>query len=327
MPSLIWMQTAGCSGDTMAILCAENPSLHDTLTNYGVDLLWHPSLSTATPRELEATIERICAGEQELTVLCVEGAIALGPDGTGMFDSMFGEAKMDIIKRLANHAQFVIAMGTCAAFGGVSAAGCNPTDSVGMQFRQSDPGGLLDPSWRSAGGLPVINVAGCPAHPSSMVRTLVAALLGAPVELDPLNRPAEFFSTTVHRGCTRNEYHEYNVEEKAFGGDGCLFINLGCQGPTTQAICNTELWNGESSKTRAGAPCIGCTAPNFPKAQNLLVTLKVGPIPMSLPLGVKRAKYMAYKGLARDAAPERLQPTAPQAKTAAPATAEEVENG
>ena len=37
--------------------------------------------------------ERILAGEQELTLLCVEGSIIHGPDGTGMFDTFAGKPK------------------------------------------------------------------------------------------------------------------------------------------------------------------------------------------------------------------------------------------
>ena len=319
MPTLLWMQTAGCSGDTMAILCAEKPSLDEALLRYDVELLWHPSLSALSPDGLLKMVEDICADRKELTVLCVEGAIATGPDGTGMFDAMHGTPKMKIIERLAAHAEIVVAMGTCAGFGGVTAAGPNPSDSVGLQFSGSNgSGGLLPAEWRSRAGLPVVNLAGCPAHPSVMVRSLIAMLLKAPVQLDPLNRPTAYFSVPVHRGCTRNEHHEFNVEEQAPGGDACLFINLGCQGPTTQAICNIELWNGESSKTRAGNPCIGCTAPNFPNEGDLLRTEKIGPIPRKLPLGVDRSKYMAYKGLAKAAAPERLQPTAPGSRASLP---------
>lgn len=84
-----------------------------------------------------------------------------------------------------------------------------------------------------------------------------------------------------------------------------MFFNLGCQGPNTLAICNTELWNDRSSKIRAGVPCFACTSPDFPLDQDLFVTEKIGAIPVHLPLGVERANYMAYKSLAHEAAPGR----------------------
>ena len=197
-------------------------------------------------------------------------------------------------------------MGTCAAFGGVHAAPPNPTDCLGLQFDKTSAGGLLAPEWRSKKSMPIINISGCPAHPNAMSKTLAMLATGMPIELDHLNRPKAFFNTTVHQGCTRTEYHEYDIEDNAFGDKACMFFNLGCQGPFTLAICNTELWNGRSSKTRAGVPCFGCTSPDFPLDHDLFLTEKIGPIPVKLPLGVERSNYMAYKSLAHEAAPERL---------------------
>jgi hydrogenase small subunit len=111
----------------------------------------------------------------------------------------------------------------------------------------------------------------------------------------------------VHQGCTRNEYHEYDIEEHQPGGRACLFFNLGCQGPLTRAVCNSDLWNGVSSKTRAGVPCFGCTSPDFPRDNDLFRTEKIGEVPLRLPLGVERPRYMAYKNLARAAAPQRVR--------------------
>lgn len=307
MPTLMWMQTGACSGDTLSLLNADSPNLLEALESYDVQVLWHPSLSRESPRELERIIARVEADEQELTVLAVEGSIMLGPDGTGMYDSFRGRAKKDVILALAEKAHVVVAMGTCAAFGGVPASGSNPTDAVGLQFlREDGDGGLLEGAWRSRGGLPVINVSGCPAHPNTMLQTLIWAVSGMTLEVDQLNRPAEFFSTLVHQGCTRNEYHEFDVEEHELGGAGCLFFNLGCQGPVTLATCNAILWNNQSSKTRAGVPCFACTAPSFPKPGNLFETEKLAGVPVVLPLGVSRTAYMSYKGLAKAATPRRL---------------------
>jgi len=305
--TLLWMQTGGCSGDTMSLLNAESPDLLEALETLGVELLFHPSLSLESPAALARIIERIEAGEQELTVLCVEGSILLGPDGTGMYDTFRGRPKKDVIAALCARAEIVMAMGTCAAFGGVTAAPPNPTDAVGLSFLREEPeGGLLEPGWRSSRGLPVVNLSGCPVHPNTMIQTLFLALSEVRLELDHLNRPVEFHSTLVHQGCTRNEYHEYNVEETRLGTAGCMFFNLGCQGPRTMATCNAILWNGQNSKTRAGVPCVGCTSPSFPRSEDLFRTDKLGTVPTRLPLGVDRASYMSYKGLARAAAPTRL---------------------
>lgn len=305
--NLLWLQTGACGGETLTILSADKPEFQNLILHGQIELLWQPSLSHQPLSCLEKLIEDICADRLKLDILCVEGSIVTAPDGTGLFDSWRGRAKMDIAAQLAEKADYVLAMGTCASFGGVHAAPPNPSDCIGMQFDGAELGGLLAPEWRSGAGLPVINIAGCPAHPNTMTRTLAMLAEGLPIELDRLNRPAAFFSTVVHQGCTRNEYHEYDVEDVQPGGQACMFFNLGCQGPVTAAVCNADLWNGRSSKTRAGVPCFGCTSPSFPQDRDLFATEKIGEIPVHLPLGVERAKYMAYKNLAHAAAPERIK--------------------
>lgn len=307
MTTLLWLQTGACGGDSLAILSATSPSLEQLLDSYGIELLWHPSLSHGSVGTRERLLDAILAGEQPLDILCVEGSIITAPRGTGLFDPWRDSSKMDLARRLAERAGTVVAMGTCAAYGGVHAAPPNPSDCVGLQFTQAQAGGLLGAAWRSRSGLPVVNVAGCPAHPHAMTQTLAALAAGMPLELDAIGRPLPHFSTVVHQGCTRNEYHEYDIEDTTPGGKACLFFNLGCHGPLTRAVCNTDLWNGVSSKTRAGVPCFGCTSPEFPRDGDLFKTEKVGEVPVRLPLGVERPRYMAYKNLARAAAPQRVR--------------------
>lgn len=304
MANIVWMQTGACSGDSMALLCADRPSIENLVEHYGQNFLWHPSL-TAEHR-FGDVLDALLSGREKLDILCIEGSLMTGPNGSGQYDTWKGRAKIDIVRQLAPLATHVVAMGTCAAFGGVHAAGPNPTDCTGLQYLNNQPGGLLGADWRTRHGQPVINVAGCPAHPNTMTRLLAMLAENEPLALDTLNRPTAFFSTLVHQGCTRNEYHEYDIEDNVLGGRGCLFFNLGCRGPQTVAPCNSELWNGQNSKTRAGVPCFGCTSPDFPANRDLFVTPKIGVVPKFLPLGVARAKYMAYKNLARAAAPERV---------------------
>jgi hydrogenase small subunit len=304
MTTIAWLQTGACGGESMALLCAERPSLEGMLRQYGARLAWHPSLTSE--RRFGAVLDALLAGREALDILCVEGSLITGPNGSGLYDAWKGTAKIDIVRRLAGVARHVVAMGTCAAFGGVHAAPPNPTDCVGLQFDKGAPGGLLGADWRSRAGLPVINVAGCPAHPNTMTKVLAMLAEGQAIALDALNRPSAFYASLVHQGCTRNEYHEYDAEDDVLGGRGCMFFSLGCRGPMTQAPCNTDLWNGQGSKTRAGVPCFGCTAPDFPAERDLFVTPRIGAVPKVLPMGVARAKYMAYKNLAKAAAPERV---------------------
>ncbi len=71
--------------------------------------------------------------------------------------------------------------------------------------------------------------------------------------------------------------------------------------------CNKLLWNRRSSKTRVGVPCFGCTRPDFPQPYPFFQTRNIEGIPLELPDGVSRAHYLAYKGMAAAAAPQRLK--------------------
>jgi uptake hydrogenase small subunit len=197
----------------MAILGAEGPgkegyNLLDFLEHNQVKLLWHPSLSLESPKQLSVIIERILAGEQELTLLCIEGSIINGPNGTGMFDTFEGKPKKEIIKTLSDRAEFVLAMGTCSSFGGIPAAPPNPTESTGLQFQCDNPGGLLDADWRSRAGLPVLNLGGCPVDAATMIKTMSWILKGMPLELDVRNRPFTVnpcLSDALHQKCGTSE--------------------------------------------------------------------------------------------------------------------------
>ena len=223
MATLLWMACGSCNGESMAILgtgglSQDNTTLPDFLERNNVRLLGHPSFSAEPSHGLANTIERALAGEQELTLLCVEGSIINGPHGTGLFDTYEGKPKRDVIRGLCARADFVIAMGTCAAFGGIPAAPPNPTESTGLQFCNERPGGLLGPGWRSRAGFPVINLAGCPVDSATMLNTLTRALHGVPLELDGFNRPA-----TVTPCLSDNTQRKCGTAEKVgYACYGCI---------------------------------------------------------------------------------------------------------
>ncbi|MBI4879115.1 MAG: NADH:ubiquinone oxidoreductase [Planctomycetes bacterium] len=303
--NLYWMQCGGCGGDTMSLLNADAPDLLDALAALDVRVLWHPSLSSASPAQHIELIECILGEELPLDIFCVEGAVVRGPTGTGLFETFAGRPKKDLVARLASKARFVVAVGTCASFGGIS-ADC-AAEACGLQFLKWEKGGFLGRDFAARSGLPVVNLPGCPCHPDVVTGTLMALVQGAQVALDAYNTPSEWYGMLVHQGCTRNEYHEYRVEERDFGEKGCLFFHMGCQGPLAHGPCNKLLWNRRNSKTRAGTPCFGCTRPGFPQEEPFFQTPNIEELPLVLPEGVDRAHYMAYKGMAAAAAPQRLK--------------------
>lgn len=302
--SLYWLQCGGCGGDTWSLSSATDPDLFELVELREIDLLWHPSLSAGTPTDHQRLLERLLRGELQLDVLAVEGAVIRGPGGTGMYDTFEGRPKKDLASRLSALAGYVVAVGTCASFGGIGADG--DVEACGLQWLKDQPGGFLGTDFRSRAGLPVINLPGCPVHSAVLVSSVAALAEGRLPELNRFNAPAEWYDILVHQGCVRNEYHEYRVEEEDFGERGCLFFHLGCRGPLTYGPCNKVLWQGRSSRTRVGVPCVGCTRPDFPQRHPFFDTRNIEGIPIDLPEGVDRAHYLAYKGMAAAAAPERL---------------------
>lgn len=208
-PTLLWIESGACSGESMAILGAEGrgkrgDTLPGFLDDHDVRLLWHPSLSLESPKEAAALMSRIVAGEQHLTLLCVEGSIINGPNGTGRFDTFEGRPKRDLIGELCRCADYVLAMGSCAAFGGIPAAPPNPSESTGLQFAGNEPGGLLSPDWLSRAGMPVINLSACPVDATTMIETMSSLIHGRGLELDRVGRPSTLkpcLSDPLERRC------------------------------------------------------------------------------------------------------------------------------
>jgi NiFe hydrogenase small subunit HydA len=312
---VVWLQSGGCGGCTMSLLCAESPDLGTTLQGAGIELLWHPSLSEASGDEALGLIEQAAAGALSFDVLCIEGSMLRGPGGSGRFHILAGTdvPVIEWVRRLARQARYVVAVGSCAAFGGVTAAGSNPADACGLQYDGARSGGLLGSEYRSGVGLPVINVAGCPTHPAWIVETLMMIGGGElnDESLDQYGRPRIYADHLVHHGCPRNEYYEYKASAEKPSDLGCMMENLGCLGTQAHADCNTRLWNGEGSCLRGGYACIDCTAPEFEEpGHSFMDTPKVAGIPVGLPTDMPKAWFVALASLSKAATPPRLRKNA-----------------
>ena len=185
-----------------------------------------PPSRWSLPRQVEGLIERILA-ETRAALLCVEGSIIHGPGGTGMFDTFCGKPKRDIIAALCDHADYVLAMGTCAHSGDPGAPP-NPTESSGLQFRNDRPGGLLSPDWRSRAGYPVLNLAGCPVDAATMIKTMAWIFSDLPLELDATIDPrasGPCLSNGSKRKCG-------TAEEVGYACYGCI----GAKFPATKPL-------------------------------------------------------------------------------------------
>ena len=313
--NVLWLQSGGCGGCTMSLLCADTPNLMATLADSDIDLLWHPSLSEASGAAVTALLEACIAGAQPLDVLCVEGALLRGPRGSGRFHVLAGTGRpmIEWVAALAARARYTVAVGTCAAYGGVTAAAFNPTDACGLQYDGDTVGGLLGGAYRSGAGLPVINVAGCPTHPGWVIETLMALALGDfdAGALDALGRPRFYADHLVHHGCARNEFYEFKASAEKPSDLGCLMEHLGCKGTQAHADCNQRPWNGAGSCTNGGYACISCTEPGFEEPGHPFArTPKIGGIPIGLPSDMPKAWFVALAALSKSATPQRVRANA-----------------
>lgn len=323
--NLLWLQSAGCGGCTMSLLCAEGPNALELLEGAGIDLLWHPTVSQASGHEVRDLLARILAEEIPLDLLCVEGAVPRGPRGTGRYHMLAGtgRAMLDWVRDLSSVARHVVAVGTCATYGGMTTAGENPSDSAGLQYEGRLKGGILPAGFRARGGLPVINVAGCPTHPDWVTETLLMLASGALTEadLDALARPLFYAEHLVHHGCSRNEFYEYKASAETLSDLGCMMEHLGCVGTQAVGDCNIRPWNGLGSCTSGGYPCIACTAPEFEEPRHAFTeTPKVAGIPVGLPSDMPKAWFMALASLSKAATPKRIAANATADRVAVPPT-------
>ena len=331
MFNLLWLQSAGCGGCSMSLLNAESPDLLSTLAAADINLLWHPSLSEETGTEVLEILQSILDGKTRLDALCIEGSILRGPMGTGRFHMLggTGKAMMEWVSELSEKAQYTIAVGSCAAYGGISAAGDNITDATGLQFEGEVSGGLLGGDYVSQAGFKTVNISGCPVHPNWVTETLISIALGEHSEeaVDLFGRPRMYADQLVHHGCSRNEYYEYKASAEHPGERGCMMENMGCLGTQAHADCNIRPWNGEGSCTRGGYACINCTAPEFEEpGHSFTQTPKIAGIPVGLPTDMPKAWFVALASLSKAATPERLRKNATSEKLIYPPTTHKRKN-
>jgi NiFe hydrogenase small subunit HydA len=298
----------------MSFLNAEEPSACDLVTDFGINVLWHPSLGMEMGENAKRIFEDCASGKTKLDIFVFEGTVIQGPEGTGRYNMFADRPMKDWVKAMCAQAGAVVALGDCACWGGIPATAPNPVDNIGLQYMKRNHGGFLGSDFVSKWGLPVINIPGCPAHPDWVTQILVAVASGmaAQITLDDLQRPQTFFKTFTQTGCTRVQFYDYKQNPSSFGQGtrhGCLFYEFGCRGPMTHSPCNRILWNRQSSKTRAGMPCLGCTEPEFPHNDlmpgTVFKTQKIlGLIPKEISPGTNHLTYMAQAGIAKIAAPQ-----------------------
>jgi len=250
--SVIWLSFQECTGCTESITRASSPSIEDLIFDF-ISLDYHHTLMNASGQAAERARHTAMEENAGKYIVVVDGSVPLG--NNGVYSAIAGMSNLQMLKETAENAFAVIAVGSCAAFGGIPAASPNPTGAV--------------PISQIITNKPLINISGCPPIPEAMTGTLAYLLsFGSIPELDHLGRPKAFFGETIHDRCYRRPFYERGMFAKSFDDAGarqgwCLF-EVGCKGPVTYNACATLKWNGGVSfPVQSGHGCLGCSEPHF----------------------------------------------------------------
>ena len=257
---VLWIQGQGCTGCSVSLLNSVDPSILDVLLKV-ISLQFHPTVMASEGETALENLYHIAEKYKGKFSLAVEGAIPMAADGkyciVGELDHK--EITMvDMVRDLGAKAGSVLAVGTCAAYGGIPAAEGNETGATGvMEFFKTY--GIKTP---------VVNIPGCPPHPDWIVGSIAHLLTKGIPELDDDGRPTVFFGENIHDNCPHlDEYDAGEMSEKLSAPKGCR-MDLGCKGPDTYADCYKRKWNSGMNWCVDNSVCIGCVEPGFPDAMS-----------------------------------------------------------
>ncbi|MCW5665899.1 MAG: hydrogenase small subunit [Piscinibacter sp.] len=280
--AVIWLSFQECTGCTESLTRSFSPTLEELIFDF-ISLDYHHTLQAASGEAAEAARRRSMQENAGKYIVVVDGSVPVA-DG-GVYSVIAGQSNLDMLAETVSQAAAVVAVGTCAAFGGLPEARPNPTGAVSIAQLVKDK--------------PVVNIPGCPPLPQAMAGTLVHLLsFGRLPELDALGRPRAFFGETIHDRCYRRPFYERGLFAHRFDDEGarqgwCLY-ELGCKGPVTYNACASLKWNGGVSfPIQSGHGCIGCSEPRFWDRGGLYRPLSTGTADTRKVIGIAAAAGVA----------------------------------
>ncbi|MDY6837569.1 MAG: hydrogenase small subunit [Thermodesulfobacteriota bacterium] len=254
-PPVIWLSGQDCAGCSISFAGALNPPIAEMLLER-VSLRYHEAIMAASGHVAEAALhETMKAGGY---VLCVEGSI---PTKDDRFCMSGGRPVRETVLEAAEKAAVIIAVGSCATYGGIPAAG--PTGAVGV-------GEIVK-------NKTIINLPMCPVHCDHLIGTVLYYLTTGKVPpLDKIGRPKMYFGELIHDNCRRRYYFDNEMFLTDWNDPAqknwCLY-EKGCKGPDTYSDCPVRRWNdGLNFCIDCGAGCMGCAEPEFYAGMSPLYT-------------------------------------------------------
>ena len=251
---VVWLELQDCAGNSEAILRSDAPTIDELILEV-ISLEFNETIMVAAGHQAEEHLEETINTFKGKYLCVVEGSIPTGMNGYYGTIGAKGETFEEHLKHVSHNAAALVAVGTCATFGGVPAAAPNPTGAVGVQDIIT--------------GKPIINIPACPANPSNITGTILHFVLTGQIpELDHLNRPKFAFGYRIHDNCERRAHFDAGEFVEEWGDEGaqnnfCLY-KMGCKGPMTFNNCSIVRYNeGVNWPIGAGHGCIGCSEPQF----------------------------------------------------------------
>jgi hydrogenase small subunit len=252
-PVLVWLEFQDCAGNSESLLRASRPTIADiVLDTLSVD--YHETIMAAAGKQAEENLQKAVHDHKGNYIAVVEGSIPTGLDGA--YCTIGGRSALQISREVCGDALATIAIGTCAAFGGLPAASPNPTGAVGVA--DAVPG-IQN----------LINLPACPANVENLTALVVYYLTFKKLPpLDRYRRPLFAYGKAIHDACERRAHYDAGQYVEAWGDEGhrtgyCLY-KMGCKGPVTYQNCPNIRWNGGTNwPIGCGHPCLGCAEPDF----------------------------------------------------------------
>jgi hydrogenase small subunit len=275
-PPVIWLHGQECTGCTESLLRAEHPTLESLILDL-ISLEYHETLCCGAGHQAEAHKQKIMQEQKGKYILVTEGGTPTKENG--IYCKVGGKTQVEQVREAAEGAAAIIAIGSCASWGGIQSADPNPTGAKPTQ--DIVPGKL------------VINIPGCPPNPYNFISTVLHLLtFKKPPDLDDKHRPKFAYGRLIHENCERRPHFDAGRFALEFGDLGhrqgwCLY-KIGCKGPETNANC-PAIGFGDvgfgSWPVGTGHPCFGCTEKEtaFRKPIHALADVKTHTPPTAFP--------------------------------------------
>ncbi len=247
-PSVIWLHFQDCTGCSETLLRTSHPDLSDLIFSI-ISLDYHETVMAASGHDAEKALQDAMRENAGKYICVIEGSI---PERhAGVYMKIAGKPALDIARQVGDRAAAVIAIGSCASWGGIPSAGQNPTGATGVDAIVKNKN--------------IVNIPGCPPNPYTLLGVVLQyARTGKLPELDEERRPKFAFDRVIHDHCPRRPHFDNgrscgNTATRATGKAG-VSTTWAARGRTRMRAAR----HGTSTKCgrvahRDWGACVGCT--------------------------------------------------------------------